>query len=473
MTMPDTAIAAAAEMPASFRARLDAALARPVLLDPRAIEGVRAAAGFRPRAAMADGGSAVAQPFARDGDVAIVSVEGPLAQRAWSCWMFEGDGYDAIESRVKAALADRGTRAVVLRIDSPGGEIAGCFECVRAIRAAAAAAGKPVVAYADEMATSAAYALASAAEAVVLPDTGCVGSVGVIIALTECSQALKTQGVSVAVLTSGKAKADGHPALPLADDARARLQADVDYLAGVFAGEVATARKMTRDAVLALEAACFYGGEAVAKGLADRVGNLAAAVAHARDLASARSTARPSAAAPTRTTPRGKTMQTLLTALGLAPDASEAEALTAVHSLQTSHRQLLGLAGAATAAEALGTFRAWQASHVEAAALRAELAQVRAGVERAERDRLLDEGVDEGKIPPAERGFWAEQPLATLQAYLAAAAPKVKTKREVAPCDSATGAGAVLTAREREICRATGVSEAEYLAAKRERAARA
>ena len=200
-----------AAMPASFRAALDAALSRPILLDPRALDPLRGAAGFRPRADASNGsGTSSPAPFTREGDVAVVSIEGPLSQRAWSCWLFEGDGYDAVTSRMKAAIDDRATRSVVMRIDSPGGEVAGCFEAVRTIRAMAKAAGKPLVAYADEMACSAAYALACACDEVVLPDTGMVGSVGVILTLASRAGELAQRGVSVTLLTSGAAKADGH-----------------------------------------------------------------------------------------------------------------------------------------------------------------------------------------------------------------------------------------------------------------------
>lgn len=281
-TTPDLAT-----MPPTFRAGLDAALSRPLLLDQRSLAPVRAAAGFRPRASSrsSDDGAGP-EPFERDGDVAVVSITGPLSQRAWSCWMFEGDGYDAIVQRVAGALGDSAVRAVVLRIDSPGGEVAGCFEAVRSLRAMASAAGKPMVAYADEMACSAAYAIACACAEVVLPDTGMVGSVGVILTVESYAEQLAAEGVAVNLITSGAAKADGHPAIALADDARARLQADIDQLARVFAAEVSVARPLDPAAVLALEARTFLGETAVAAGLADAVGPLAAAVDRARALAS-------------------------------------------------------------------------------------------------------------------------------------------------------------------------------------------
>lgn len=320
------------KMPASFRAALDRALTRPLLLDQRVLFAVAQGAGFRPRA---DGGdmpdmppSDRKKPYAVDGDVAIVSIEGPLAQRAWSCWMFEGDGYDAIAERVSAALGDPSIRAVVLRIDSPGGEVAGCFEAVRSIRSAAQSAGKPLTAFVDEMACSAAYALACACDRIVLPDTGCVGSVGVILALMEESKALDMVGITPNVITSGAAKADGHRAIPLSPEARARLQAEVDQLALVFAQEVANGRGIDAQEALALEAQTFYGTEAIKRGLADQIGNLRSAIADAR-LSADRRGIRTGARRSTRTN-----MEALKAMLGMSAESTDAQVIERVGAMK-------------------------------------------------------------------------------------------------------------------------------------------
>ena len=427
------------EMPASFRAGLDAALARPVLLDPRALDEVRAAFGaFRPRADddegddFSMGGSPKrTAPFTREGDVAVVCVEGPLAQRAWSCWCFEGDGYDAITSRVQAALDDMGTRAVVLRLDSPGGEVAGCFEAVRAIRAFAATAGKPLVAYVDEMAASAAYALACACEEIVCPDTGLVGSVGVITAVCDESGALALEGVKVAVITSGAAKADGHPALPLAEEARGRIQADVNHLAGIFAAEVSAARPLTPEAVLALDAQVYRGGPGIEARVVDRVGNFTAAVARARELAADRSP-RTSGARRGASTPR-KAMNedTLKTLLGVdteAPEAALVERLTALSALD---RDVCAVTGAGDTEAARGALRSLAKRAGEADVAEKALADERAAHKAEQRAALKREalaggfltpaelGADEnGAFPHAEGGFVAEMSNASLRGYI-------------------------------------------------------
>jgi signal peptide peptidase SppA len=358
-------------MPETFRARLDAALARPSLLDPGSVALVHSGLRFLGAESEAKG----AAPFRREGDVAIVTIEGALAQRAWSCWGFGGDGYDAIEKRMRAAFDDPSVRAIVMLVDSPGGEVAGCFESARGMRAAAT---KPVVAYADEMCCSAAYALAMVADEIVVPDTGLIGSVGVITVVGDRVGANEADGKNLRVVRSGRHKATPHPDERLTDEAVARVQADIDALAQIFAGEVVGARRAFAgpDAVLALEGAAFLGAQAVQLGLADRVGNLRDAMARARALADRR-LRRSSAAANTK----AKNMETVAKALGLPPEASEADILIAVQAtradLATAEQTVAALTGDVAAANERAQAAEARADQVERAALMAEIKAAR------------------------------------------------------------------------------------------------
>lgn len=363
----------------AFRSRLAAALARPVLLEPGSVDVVRTAGAFSPRAET----GAAAQPFARvAGGVAVVDICGPLAQRAWSCWMFSGDGYDAITSRMRTALDDAGVLAVVMRIDSPGGEVAGCFEAVHAIRDAARLAGKPIVAFADEMACSAAYALACAADEIVLPPTGVVGSVGVIATLVEKSRALDAMGVTINVLTSGARKADGHSALPMSDESRAALQREIDYLADVFATEVADSRGMIPANIRALDAAVFYGPKAIEAGLADEIGSFE----HALEVAAVRG--------------KRKRMEPINKALGLKADATQAEAVAEIDAKTAFELEQCAALGVSDRAEAKGAVAALKARAEQADAALAEVAALKAAMEARDRVDLIEQGKREGKLSP-------------------------------------------------------------------------
>lgn len=223
-----------------------------------------------------------APPYTVDDEgVAMVSITGPLEQRAG--WF--DDGHDAVTDRATAALNDPAVKALVLRIDSPGGAVAGLFAACDAIRSAADASGKPVVAHADEGAYSAAYALATCADAIHLPATGGVGSVGCLMTVYDRTKATADAGLNVQVIRSGTQKADGHPDVPLTDAAVGRMRARVNELASMFAVRVAARRGLDPAAVLALQGACLYGDAAVSAGLADRVCSLSDSITTAAALA--------------------------------------------------------------------------------------------------------------------------------------------------------------------------------------------
>jgi signal peptide peptidase SppA len=200
-------------------------------------------------------------------NVAVIKVTGPLEHHGG--WWF--DSYESILSRVEGAMLDDDVSAIILDIDSPGGEVSGLNETVKRIRAMRAQYGKKIVAYADDEAYSAAYALACSADEIYIPESGGVGSIGVIAELVNLQGAAEKQGVEVTVIRSGNRKADGHPFLPHDDATIARVQSRVDGLAKQFFALVSQARPATRKDLEALQGACIYGKRAVNAGLADGI----------------------------------------------------------------------------------------------------------------------------------------------------------------------------------------------------------
>lgn len=200
------------------------------------------------------------------GDAAIVEIRGPLDHHSgWWC-----DSYDAIRERVKDACESTAGH-VVLKIDSPGGDVSGCFETARAIRKLCADAGKTLLAYVDGRACSAAYALACTASRILVPETGFVGSVGVISTRIDVTAYDQKEGLRYAITTSGARKADGNPHKPITDGESAATQTIVDSLAEVFFDFVEDMRGLPSEQVAALEAGVFHGAQAVEAGLADEV----------------------------------------------------------------------------------------------------------------------------------------------------------------------------------------------------------
>lgn len=386
-----------------------------------------------------------------DQRVAVVSVSGPLMQREWWC-----DGYDGIEQRVYAAL-NSSAGAVLLRIDSPGGVVAGCFDAVRRMQAAVAASGKPCVAFADEMALSAGYAIACVAKTLCVPQSGYLGSIGVLNTMLDLTKANSLEGVRIEVVTSGEQKVDGHPAVKLTDAAIERTQSRVDALAEQFFAIVSQARGLTVEAVRALEGGVRLGRECVAAGLADQVTDLPGAIALAASLA-----------ASTQQTGQ-QTMKTLLVAMGLEASASEAEAVAKYNSDQAQAAAVMAALGAKTAEEAIAKAVAFKRDADEANALRAKLAdEAKASAARA-RTEALDAAVKAGVMSPAERAeFDANPALAALGADAIKAAvshrsPQVPATKIVGT-DGANAAHAALTDAERAMAHSYGFTDEQYIA---------
>ncbi len=228
-----------------------------------------------PAASEDDGGEYVFDRASRDdagydriGPVAVIPVQGTLVQRAgWMDAMSGMTGYTAIRSMLDTALHDDRVQAIAFDIDSPGGEVAGCFDLADAIYEARGI--KPLWAILDESAFSAAYAIASACDTITVPRTGGAGSIGVITMHTDISRAIDAAGMTVTIITHGDRKAEGTELLPLTPDVRARIQADINTLGEMFIATVARNRALAPDTVRDMQAGTFMGAQAVAQGLAD------------------------------------------------------------------------------------------------------------------------------------------------------------------------------------------------------------
>jgi signal peptide peptidase SppA len=203
------------------------------------------------------------------GDVAIVSVRGPLVQHPDGCFR----SYNEIQCDVEAVLAAK-PKAVVLAISSPGGLVAGCFELAATLRTLAAAAGVPLIAYVDGQACSAAYALACGCSRIVAPATADVGSIGVISGLVDATKQAAMSGIRFVVVASGARKSDGNPMSEITPEAIAAKQAHVDEVAELFFEHVSAARGISTGKVRALEGAFFTGAKAQGLHLVDEVQSL-------------------------------------------------------------------------------------------------------------------------------------------------------------------------------------------------------
>jgi signal peptide peptidase SppA len=227
-----------------------------------------------------DYGSEPNEGFTVQNGVAIIPVLGTLVRRG--SWLDAASGlasYSGLKECVAEALAEPDVKAVLLEIDSNGGEAGGVFDLADEIRALSKRHRKPVWAHANECAASAAYAIACAADRIWVARTGEVGSIGVICAHLDQSQADAKAGLRWTFIYEGDHKTWGNPHEPLGDEAEAALQADVHALYEMFVAHVAQYRGMTPQAIRDTQADMFRGEAAITAGLADRVGTLDQAVA--------------------------------------------------------------------------------------------------------------------------------------------------------------------------------------------------
>lgn len=208
----------------------------------------------------------------RDG-VAVLSVNGPILRYGggFLSYFFRIAAIEGMARDFARVIDDPAVAAVVLNVDSPGGQVSGTNEFAEMVYAARGK--KPVVAYVNATGASAAYWIASAAGNIVLDPTAAVGSIGVVATVAK-----KDAGrgyVEVVSSASPKKMLD-----PESDGGRAEILRIIDAIAGVFVAKVARNRGVSEDTVLARygQGGVLVGESAVAAGMADAVGSLEAVI---------------------------------------------------------------------------------------------------------------------------------------------------------------------------------------------------
>jgi len=280
--------------------------------------------------------------------VAIVSVVGTLVNRG--AWIGSNSGevsYEGIKFQLATALADPRATSILLDIESPGGEAVGAFEVASAVRAANAQ--KPVVAVANGMAASAAYAIASGAGRIVATPSAVVGSIGVVLLHVDYSRYLDKQGVTPTFVFAGAHKVDGNPYEPLPDTVREDMQREINQFYDLFVETVAAGRRgVSPAAIRETEARVFIGSEAVERGLADAVGTF-------EDVLADLSTRGASRSPPSR--PKGASMDTNtpaaapVAAVPASPAPAAAPPVDAAAIAQAERERVLGIQNAAFAGQ--------------------------------------------------------------------------------------------------------------------------
>lgn len=179
-----------------------------------------------------------------------------------------------------------GVRAVVLRINSPGGGVAASQEMYEAVRKFRAETRKKVVVSMSSVAASGGYYVACAADKIYANPGSITGSIGVIAEWFNYGDLLRWAKMEDIVIKSGALKDAGSPSRPLTESERAYFQGLIDNMYNQFVSAVAAGRKMKDDSVRKLaDGRVYTGQEAKQNGLVDELGTLQDAIAAAAKMA--------------------------------------------------------------------------------------------------------------------------------------------------------------------------------------------
>jgi protease-4 len=182
---------------------------------------------------------------------------------------------------VAQAAADSEVKAILLRINSPGGSVVASDEIYHALKGC----GKPIVVLMGEMAASGGYYISMAARYLIANPNTLTGSIGVISSFPEASELMKNLGITVSVIKSGSVKDIGSLYRPMTDEEKALWQKVIDETYESFVQIVSEGRKMPAAKVRELaDGSVYTGRQALALGLIDGLGYQEDAVAKAAEL---------------------------------------------------------------------------------------------------------------------------------------------------------------------------------------------
>jgi protease-4 len=213
-------------------------------------------------------------------NVGLVELSGPIADEGEAGALGASTrGARNIIEELEKARRDDTIKAVVLRVNSPGGSAAASQEIYQAVRRLKET--KPVICSMGDVAASGGYYVAAACDEIYANGSTITGSIGVITQLVNIHELIKKYGVSAPAITSGKFKAAGNPFQPLAPAERELCRTMIMNVYQQFVNDVVTGRqgKLTKAQVLKLaDGRVYTGQQAKANKLIDQLGGLHEAV---------------------------------------------------------------------------------------------------------------------------------------------------------------------------------------------------
>lgn len=222
--------------------------------------------------------------------VGIVRISGQISGGGDGMSLFGSTaGAESTMKLLRKAADDERTKAIVLRINSPGGSASASQEIYQAILRLKQKTGKPVVASMSDVAASGGYYIAAAADKIVATPATMTGSIGVIMELENFEEVMKKIGVRFDAIKSGKHKDIGSPYRGLTPEERNIMQSLIMDVYDQFVSDVAKGRNMSKERVRKLaDGRVFTGRQAKELGLVDELGGLHEAIKLAAKLANLR-----------------------------------------------------------------------------------------------------------------------------------------------------------------------------------------
>jgi protease-4 len=220
--------------------------------------------------------------------IAMIEVEGMLMNAKSGGFLQATENpLSLFAQQMEQAAKDKDVRAVVLRVNSPGGTVTTSDAMYQIVMRFKQKTHKPVVASMQEVAASGGYYVSLSADRIVAQPTTVVGSIGVIFNTFDFSGTMNKIGAQANAIKSGPLKDMGSPFKPLSDEERAVMQGMVDEYYARFVNVVAEHRKLPDNDVrrMVTDGRVFSGQRAKELGLIDDVGLLEDALATARKLA--------------------------------------------------------------------------------------------------------------------------------------------------------------------------------------------
>ncbi len=224
------------------------------------------------------------KPSAKD-TIAIVNISGPIRLNMFPKRFFEYDA-EAIVKKLRNLGDKKDIKAIILRINSPGGSVAAVQEIYSEIIKLRTEKNKVFIASMGDVAASGGYYIASACDKIVANPGTITGSIGVLLEIGNVQELFKKIGLKVEIIKSGKHKDSGSIFRELTQEEKEMFQGLVQEAYNQFIDAIVQGRKMEKEKLLKLaDGRVYTGSQAVSCGLVDKLGNDRTAIELAKELA--------------------------------------------------------------------------------------------------------------------------------------------------------------------------------------------